>query len=106
MPHGIYLSVKNNHKSVVKLVNQMVESIGDKNKYYDFFKWHNHYSYHSPEETADIDPYCLFCSFLNNIDYSKVSVVESFSKWWNPHRSSHEPSASYDIRVFRRPKDF
>lgn len=82
MPDGAYIYVAKTN--ITDIVRQMVLSIKDENVYHDYFKWHNHYSYHDPEETADTDPYCSLCSFINNIDNNTVSAVEHFYDWWNP----------------------
>lgn len=82
MPDGIYLNAKTLGQE--QLAWKMNELIRDKEKYYDYFRWHGHYSYHSASESADTDPICAFCAFLNDIDKrSERRVYSRFSLWWN-----------------------
>lgn len=67
-----------------EIARKVFESIKYKDKYYDFFQWHNYYSYHTPAESADTDPLCKFCAFLNNASTrSSRRVYERFTQWWN-----------------------
>lgn len=86
MPDGIYLDA--GRMSHIELAKTIVEIIQNKSKYYNFFKWHTYYSYHRPEDMVQTNPYCSFCTFINSIDYSKVSVIENFYKWWNPEKET------------------
>ncbi|KAJ8728285.1 hypothetical protein PYW08_016670 [Mythimna loreyi] len=85
LPEKTYLSAQ---KSQIKeLAQEMVNIINYKQKYYDFFKWHNHYSYHDILESSETDVYCKFCALMNNEDLiSRTSFYENFSEWWNPRQ--------------------
>ena len=86
MPDGTYLTARMNN--IRMLAKEMANIINDKQKYYEFFKWHNHYSYHNPRESRDTDVHCKLCELVNNQQkYIKTSVYDDFTKWWNPpHR--------------------
>lgn len=82
MPDGIYLDAC--ALGPEKLARQMNHAIAVKRKYYDFFKWHSHYSFHSASETPKTDPICEFCALLNNVEKRRRrSIHTNTSKWWN-----------------------
>ncbi|XP_047024591.1 alpha-(1,3)-fucosyltransferase C-like [Helicoverpa zea] len=82
MPDGMYLNARS--LTVEELVKQMVNIINDKEKYYDFFRWHNHYTYHYAGDTPDTDYYCEFCRKINDDKFmSRVTIKNDFAKWWN-----------------------
>ncbi|KAJ8729964.1 hypothetical protein PYW07_017002 [Mythimna separata] len=64
MPDGIYLDAK--LLDAKTLSEKMYELINNPEKYAEYFKWKNHYTYHKKSESVDTDPYCLFCTTLNN----------------------------------------
>ncbi|KAJ8728286.1 hypothetical protein PYW08_016671 [Mythimna loreyi] len=83
MPDGIYLIAQ--QSQIRELAEEMVDAINYRQRYYDFFKWHNHYSYHNRRESRDTDTYCKLCALINNQEkYAKTSIYENFIKWWNP----------------------
>lgn len=78
----------------------MAKAIHHKEKYYDFFRWHNHYSFHAPNESADTDEICKFCALLNNKSYSReISVYEDITGFWNPNLSELNPESLSDRNV-------
>lgn len=82
LPNGAYLNAKN--YTPLELANKMDEIIKDKQKYYDFFKFHRYYTYHAVAESVDSDPLCAFCALVN--DESKRNdrrTYAQFHKWWN-----------------------
>ncbi|XP_021191462.3 alpha-(1,3)-fucosyltransferase C [Helicoverpa armigera] len=83
MPDGIYLNAR--ELSVKELAAKMHELMNDPEKYSEYFKWKNHYSYHRKDASVDTDPYCLFCTHLNNEEMvKKTTIYENFRQWWNP----------------------
>lgn len=82
MPDGIYLNANEiEEEEMAKKINDAVQ---DKEKYYDYFKWHNHYSYHDIYESADTDRLCALCAFLNNATVKSARrVYAHISQWWN-----------------------
>lgn len=82
MPDGIYLDGRK--FSANQLVNEMIDIMTDRTKYYNFFKWHNHYSYHMVYESPDTDSYCRLCAKINDKSFNDISIYENFRKWWNP----------------------
>ncbi|KOB65784.1 Uncharacterized protein OBRU01_22068 [Operophtera brumata] len=56
-----------------ELARQMFELINEPDRYNDFFKWHNHYSYHDLEESPDTDPYCKLCDYVNRMEFGVKS---------------------------------
>lgn len=82
MPDGIYLNA--NEIGEEEMARKMHELIQDKEKYYDYFKWHRYYSYHDVSESADTDPFCKLCAFLNNMTMRRERrVYASITQWWN-----------------------
>lgn len=82
MPNGMYLDAI--ELGPAKLASMMNETIHDETKFYNFFKWHNHYSFHDPGESNDTDVVCGLCSFLN--DKSRKEILhfyENITSWWN-----------------------
>lgn len=79
MPKGIYLDASKLTKK--DLAQQIFSSINDKNMYYEYFKWHNHYRYEDPEETPETDPYCKLCEYIHK--WNGTKVVANLTYWWN-----------------------
>lgn len=81
MPKGIYLDANSlGPKQLAKLIS---DYIIDEDKYYDFFKWHDVYSYHFTNESPDTDEICEFCAFLNDHKhFYKTSVYTYMDKFW------------------------
>lgn len=80
MPDGIYLDAVALGEE--KLAKKMNDIIGDKNKYYDYFKWQNYYSFHASNETADTDEICALCAALNNGCRMNKTREFSVRDWW------------------------
>lgn len=58
--------------------------IRNKKRYYDFFKWHNHYTFHDTTDSPETDGICDLCAKLNNYTFrNDISVHSNFSAWWN-----------------------
>lgn len=82
MPDGIYLNA--NTLSGEEMAEKMMEAIRDKERYYSYFKWHEHYRYYMASESADTDPLCTFCAFLNKASKkNQRRVYARFTDWWN-----------------------
>ncbi|RVE51640.1 hypothetical protein evm_003772 [Chilo suppressalis] len=82
MPDGIYLNAK--ETTVEQIASKMNELIKNPEKYADYFRWRNHYSYHSLHDDPETDEYCNFCAILNNEKKVKEhSSIKDFRKWWN-----------------------
>lgn len=97
MPDGIYLNA--NNLTGAQLAKRMLEDIENKEKYYEYFKWHGHYSYHVATDSADTDPLCRFCAFLNDESTRlRGQVYARFVKWWNGFDSN--VNAVGDIIVY------
>lgn len=80
MPEGIYLDSNIMPPNV--MAAKMNELIHDIDKYYDLFKWHDHYSFSFSGETRYIAEMCRLCAFLNNNKHT-ISVVKDIAVWWN-----------------------
>lgn len=67
-----------------KLAEIMNDTIYDKNKYYDFFKWRRYYSFHDTNvTTGDINGMCALCAFLNDKKHSYTrSVYTNITRFW------------------------
>lgn len=83
MPDGIYLNAL--ELGAEKLAEKMVQIVEDKEQYYNYFKWMNHYTFHYMEESPETDFHCLFCAGMNDEDLMlRHTVIEHFKEWWNP----------------------
>ncbi|CAH2106207.1 unnamed protein product [Euphydryas editha] len=83
MPDGIYLNAR--ELGPEKLAEEMNKLILNPDLYADYFRWKNHYSYHTREESVETDDYCRFCSILNDEKLvKKVTTYPNFREWWNP----------------------
>lgn len=62
----------------------MNDIISNKNKYYNFFKWHRHYSFHETSHDNYTNEICTLCAILNNmIKADDTSVYMDIYQWWN-----------------------
>lgn len=95
MPDGIYFDVTKFTEG--ELASKMNELIQDKEKYYDMFKWHDYYSYHSIAESGETDPLCAFCAFLND-DSRRIKrrVYARFTDWWNNLIMANDTIVEYE----------
>lgn len=98
MPDGIYIN--GNMLTEDQVAQKIREAIRDKQKYYDYFRWHQYYTYHFTAESGDSDPLCAFCAFLNNeSNRNRRRVYARFNKWWNEdgnHRGLGDIIVNYD----------
>lgn len=83
MPNGAYLDA--NILQPQELASIINDTVNNREKYYDFFRWHKYYSYHDPYESPDTDEICSFCDYLNkNENYLyKRSVYTRITWFWN-----------------------
>lgn len=85
MPPGMYLDAL--ALGPEALAMKMNDVITHKQKYYDFFKWRRYYSFHEAGESADSDPLCRFCEFLNKrIEMNETNVYPDIVRWFNEKR--------------------
>ncbi|XP_047995886.1 alpha-(1,3)-fucosyltransferase C-like [Leguminivora glycinivorella] len=91
MPDGIYL-----HGGEIMpsdLAKEMNDIIKDKDRYYNFFKWRNHYSYHPREEAPDSDGLCRICEMLHDETLvTKETVHKDIRNWWNGPEACSPPA--------------
>lgn len=82
MPPGSYLDARELGQE--KLAYVINDTIHNKSKYYEFFKWHRYYTLHDPSETPETDEICGFCAFLNrDKNIERTSVYENLSAYWS-----------------------
>ncbi|XP_053607869.1 alpha-(1,3)-fucosyltransferase C-like [Plodia interpunctella] len=82
MPEGIYLNAA--ELSVETLAMKINELINNPEKYVEYFKWTNYYTYHRRNDNSETNDYCSMCALLNNEDMlTKKSVKENFRQWWD-----------------------
>nr|XP_053607875.1 alpha-(1,3)-fucosyltransferase C-like isoform X2 [Plodia interpunctella] len=82
MPDGMYLNART--LGPKQLALQMDSLIKNPDKYADYFRWKNHYSYHINHESPETDNVCSFCKLLNDEKkFSEKSVVKNFRTWWD-----------------------
>lgn len=88
MPDGVYLNA--NTMSEDEVAAKIHEAMQDKQKYYDYFKWHRYYTYHHAEGSDD-DALCAFCAFLNDESIrNQRRVYARFDKWWSEYRNEND----------------
>lgn len=76
----------------------MNDIIHDKQKYYDFFRFHRYYTFHAVAESADTDPLCAFCAFINDDSRrNQRRTYAQFSKWW--HKNGDQKDETENIIV-------
>lgn len=97
MPPGIYLDALK--LGMEGLAREMNDIINHQQRYHDFFKWHNYYSFHDTSADGFRDSICAFCDFLNNgISEYKSIVYNNILKWWNvpkPDEFPNTPHSTY-----------
>lgn len=82
MPDGVYLN--GNFLNEEDIAAKINEAIQDKQKYYNYFRWHRYYTYQFIEDVGENDPLCEFCALLNNeASRNERRVYAGFTKWWN-----------------------
>lgn len=81
MPDGIYLNART--LGPVKLAQAMLDAIFNKKKYFEYFRWHGHYSFHYTGEDEFHDEICGFCELLNNKIAMEQKSVRPTNIWWN-----------------------
>ncbi|XP_072938427.1 alpha-(1,3)-fucosyltransferase C-like [Epargyreus clarus] len=79
LPPGSYLDAR--ELGAKNLARVMSDVIANKTRYYDFFRWRNHFSYNETSDNADV---CKLCEVLNDDQMvNTVSVWQNFREWWN-----------------------
>lgn len=92
MPDGMYLNARN--YEVEELAKEINEIICNPQRYFDFFKWLNYYSFHSTEENNYYEAVCGMCALLNNMTRrNERTVYHHIIKWWN------EPKANDTVNM-------
>ncbi|CAK1542557.1 unnamed protein product [Leptosia nina] len=79
LPPGSYIDAGN--KSMLDLARNMHNIIHNRELYYDFFRWQNHYiiSKSSPVDACEL---CAFVNYPARLIHR--SSYKKFRKWWNP----------------------
>ncbi|CAF4761649.1 unnamed protein product [Pieris macdunnoughi] len=80
LPPGSYLNAVN--ASAATLAQTMHDIIANREKYYNYFRWRNHYII---SKSTPLDG-CDLCQLMNNpVTLKQTSSYENFRKWWNPN---------------------
>lgn len=88
LPRGSYLNAR--ELGVNHLSDKIYELIKNPDRYVDYFKWKNHYSYHKMPETPETDEFCKICALLNDQDkVAQITIYEKFSQWWGTQNCNH-----------------
>lgn len=105
MPDGIYINARN--LGPARLATEMINIIHDKKRYYDFFKWHGHYSFHFTGENDFYYEVCGLCEMLNNKTRMNKSTVYNTDLWWNEWYNGTPPGDGrlYLLLDDDKPKD-
>lgn len=82
LPNGSYLDATTQRpEDLAKTIDDIIK---DKNRYYDFFRWHRYYSIHASNETAETNEICAFCAFLNDRKHTYIkSVYKHINYFWS-----------------------
>ncbi|XP_038221305.1 alpha-(1,3)-fucosyltransferase C-like [Zerene cesonia] len=81
VPEGSYLNAR--ELGPKKLAQAISDIIANKSRYYDFFRWRNHFVYKGTDE-VDV---CHLCDMLNNEQkVNEMTVWQDFRVWWNGAR--------------------
>lgn len=81
MPDGIYLNART--LGPRKLAKEIIDIMYNRTRYYDFFRWHDYYSFHSISENDFYDEICGLCNLLNNKTVMDLKTVRRTNLWWN-----------------------
>lgn len=81
MPNGIYLDAKD--LGISKVAKEINEIVHNRSRYYDFFKWHEHYSFHDNAKDDYVDTFCGLCALQNRETFGNKRTVLHISRWWN-----------------------
>lgn len=80
LPKGSYIDASDTGPE--ELASTMNDIIQDKNKFYNYFKWHKYYRIHDHSESADSDEICALCAFLNDKKHEYTSSVYTHMNWY------------------------
>lgn len=97
MPKEIYIDAR--ESGARELAKQMIDIINDKERYYDFFRWHGYYSFHDPADNLYDDTVCGLCALLN--DQTRQRVYTHITDWWNVRGAQHLA----DVNLYLIPPD-
>ncbi|XP_048482500.1 alpha-(1,3)-fucosyltransferase C-like [Plutella xylostella] len=88
LPNGTYLNAMDlKPADIAAEMNRLIHNLTD---YFDYFRWHNHYSYSNRGSHADSDPYCGLCTLLNDEQFvTRRHTIEDFTHWWNGPSRCH-----------------
>lgn len=82
MPDGSYINAF--ELGACQLAKEMNDIINTPSRYYDYHRWHGHYSFHNPTEDEYRDTICSLCAILNNkTRRSQRTTYKRITKWWN-----------------------
>lgn len=88
MPDGIYINAY--ELGPEELAKEISDIINNPARYFDFHKWHGHYSFHNPTEDAYRDTICGLCATLNNkTRRNQRTVYKRITKWWNGYNEDY-----------------
>lgn len=96
MPDGMYLNALNYR--VEELAKEINEIINNPQRYFDFFKWLNYYSFHSTEEYNYYDAVCGMCALLNNrTRRNERTVYHHIISFWNEPKQNDTEETTHKI---------
>lgn len=82
MPEGIYLDAL--RLKPAELAMTMSKMMNDTYTYYDYFRWHEYYSFHFTGEDSFHREVCGLCELLNNKSrMHQTTVFNNLTQWWN-----------------------
>ncbi|KAJ8714664.1 hypothetical protein PYW07_002889 [Mythimna separata] len=84
LPPGSYLNARELHP--YNLAYKIHQAIKDPEKYNEYFKWTNYYTFHSLEKLPELHPLCDLCEALNSERVRRPRLMPQFRRWWNGRR--------------------
>ncbi|XP_028177730.1 alpha-(1,3)-fucosyltransferase C-like [Ostrinia furnacalis] len=82
MPDGSYLNAR--ELGVTNLAQMMADIIRDPERYANFFRWKNYYSYNYKDPNPDSNSYCQMCALMNDEEkIGETTIVHNFRDWWD-----------------------
>lgn len=83
-----------------RTAKKMSRLIRNRELYYNYFKFHNHYVFHAPHDSLATDPVCNLCALLNDKRLrNERRVYALLTQWWNgvqPGETTEDPIVYYN----------
>ncbi|XP_053611905.1 alpha-(1,3)-fucosyltransferase C-like [Plodia interpunctella] len=78
LPPGSYINARELDPEL--LASTMKDIIENRTRFYDYFRWRNHFRYKRGENDSEI---CNICTALNEGKAYNINLRDGFREWWN-----------------------